>query len=78
MPAVLWRGLPPHVRSHATSIVLGAAYFTAAFLATKAFGTNTPIWFANALAVAVLLEYQSSGGPIRSGWFGSAMLRRSG
>ena len=64
MPARLWRGLPPSISVPRTSIVLAVAYFACATLSMSAFGTNTPIWFSNALAVAVLLQLPPRAWPL--------------
>ena len=43
---------------------LALVYFTIAATSVAAFGTNTPIWFANAVAVAVLMQQQRAAWPL--------------
>ena len=56
MPARVLRGLPPAYRLPVAGIIFAILYFATARLSLAAFGTNTPIWFGNALAVAGILQ----------------------
>jgi signal transduction histidine kinase len=51
----------------ALAAALGLAYFAVASISIASFGTNTPIWFANALAVAVLLRQDVRSWPFSLG-----------
>jgi signal transduction histidine kinase/CheY-like chemotaxis protein len=60
-----WPSLSVDARTAIAGIVLAVAFFTIAAISMAKFGTNTPIWFANALAVAVLLQWRRRSWP----WF---------
>jgi signal transduction histidine kinase len=45
------------------ALALLAGYFTAASISVTAFGTNTPIWVSNGLAVAALLRHKRGAWP---------------
>ena len=58
MLAERWSALSPNGRSMIAGAGLIVAYFATAAISMANFGTNTPIWFANALAVAWLLQLE--------------------
>lgn len=51
-------------RQAAETAALAIVFFTTAALSIASFGTNTPIWFANALAIAWLLQQSNARWPV--------------
>lgn len=56
--------LPPRTRFAVASGGLAVVYFLTAAISMDAFGTNTPIWFANACAVAWMLQLERRDWPV--------------
>ena len=56
--------IPSAFPRSANLTLVGLAYFGAAAAATQAFGTNTPVWFANAIALVALLQHRTSTWPV--------------
>lgn len=63
MPISRWLSLPVVTRTAIASGALLLAYFATSAVSMANFGVNTPIWFANALAVAWLLQLNGRAWP---------------
>ncbi|HET7816510.1 MAG TPA: ATP-binding protein [Sphingomicrobium sp.] len=64
MPALVRHALLIRGREALAAAAMAAAYFLIAGASMAAFGTNTPIWFANAAAVAILVQQKRSAWPL--------------
>ncbi len=56
--------LAPKLKVALVATTVSLAYFTVAAVAVSSFGTNTPIWFANAIALTALLRHRPLAWPL--------------
>lgn len=64
MPALIRHAMRIRGREVLAAAAMAAAYFIVAAATIAAFGTDTPIWFANAVAVAILVQQPRSAWPL--------------